>query len=235
MNRPLRALPVRILALLALCLSAAWAQPEPGFRNAWKHFQIAFFLRAAGHFETGDLDGRGRLEVNPGDSVGIRGTFYKAEPAPAASFGAGVGARMDDNRVSASVDWTRATMEHGLLQESFSADLWRFGLDYRHDFLYPGVLRPEVGGGAHFSFRDMDDAFDDAGGEGRSARLSGTGIHVAGGAGWWWNERIVAIAELEYELTANRNVGFGGGDGVEIPHYLVEHSFRPKLDLWVLF
>ncbi|MBP5351446.1 MAG: hypothetical protein J6Y56_05755 [Fibrobacterales bacterium] len=235
MPLPLRSLSARVFALLALCLAAAWAQPEPGYKSAWKHFQFAVFVHGAGHFETGDLDGKGILDVNPGDTSSVQGTFYKAEPGAGFSVGGGLGARMDANRLSFAVDWSSATMTHELLPGSFSTDLWRFGLDYRHDFLYPADFRPEVGGGAHFSFRDMDGAFDDAGGEDRSARLSGTGIHLDGGVGWWWNERFVVLAELEYELTANRNIGFGGGDGVEIPHYLVEHSLRPKIALWALF
>lgn len=234
MRFPLR----RLLPLLLFCAfcAASWAQPEPGYRQAWKHYQFALKLSAGGHFVAGgDLDGRSTMRVESEDTTEVRGKFLLAEPGAGFRFGGGLGVRMDDNRLSFGFDWTRSEMEHRLLAETATADRWQFGIDYRRDFLSPGEWRPEAGGGVHFSFRDVDGSFLCDGGAVRSARLSGIGLRLSGGVGRWWGERFALIAELEYELDDNRNVGVEGDGGVEKGDHVLEHALVPKIEAWAMF
>ena len=234
MKRPLRLLSA--LAVLPTLLAAPRsAQPEPGYERQWKHFGAAVFIGGGLQLPAGgDLDGKSVVRVNPGDTSSTQGDFLDAEPHAGPSVSAGVGARMDGNRVFAAVERSSFSTEHRLLAKEVDAERWRISLDWRHDFRQEEPWRPEVGFGAHFALVDVDGSFLPKSGAARDARLSGTGFHVDCGVGWWFRERVAIVAEAEYSFDASRNIGLGD-EGFRLDGYLVEHRFALNLQAWALF
>ena len=220
--------------LLLIVVGQVWCQPDPGFQQSWKQYRFGIRLIGGAVVEGGDLDGRDRLSVNPKDTAETRGDLLLGDPQASLSYGVGIGVRMDDHRLALSALWAPSKAEHRDVARSAAADLMSVSIDYRFDFFQDRLLRPSVGGGAHFAMRDLEAQFLPETGKPRSARVSGNGFQLAAGLGWWWSERVAILIETEYRFIAYRNIGLGD-EGFVVDGYLIDHAWSPHIDFWIFF
>ena len=233
--------PLALIVLTAIATPAS-AAPRESLRSSFRDFHWALRAGTFAQNSYGDFDGRAVLQANPGttDTAATEGTLPLPAWNPTWGFSFGLGSRMDRHRVSFAIATGSAVADHdssGTWNLPRRASLLQIGFDYRNDLMPKSALRPSLGGGLQFIYRDLQEGFRPATTSAPSAaptraRYSGTGLSLAAGLGYWqphWG----LTCEASYLFTTYRNIGIGS-DGFTPDGALIDHAGRLSTELWLL-